>query len=112
MGVLGAALTTGVLGGFGVGALLGPLIGVLNGWSPGTDMRLLSGYLAGLYAAVFSLGLVVAALGLLAMGGRPGPRVSWALFHAWQEPPRLFDLEADDLGAHEDSLRSLGYVVV
>jgi len=79
MGVLGAAMATGVLGGLIAGAILALLVAVVNDWSFGADALLLSGYLAGLYAAVFCLGLLVAALGMLAMGGRPGPRVFWAL---------------------------------
>lgn len=77
--VLGAALLTALLGGAAVGIGLGARIAMLNGWGAGSDLLLLTAYLSGLYGLVFAVGLGAVALGLLAVGGRPGPRVFLAV---------------------------------
>lgn len=74
-GAAGVALASG--GAIGVG--LAAWIARLNGWSFGGDAALIAVYLGALYTGVIGCGLVGSALFLLALGGRPGPRVFFGL---------------------------------
>jgi hypothetical protein len=79
LGVLRAAVGVAIASGALIGVLLGASIAQLNDWGLGRDAVLVAAYLAALYAAVIGVGLVACALGLLALGRRPGPRVFWGL---------------------------------
>jgi hypothetical protein len=77
--VLGSAVLAGIAGGLAAGLGLGVAVAAKNDWAFGSDAVLLCAYLVGLYALVYSVGLGVAALALVAVGIRPRTRFLAAL---------------------------------
>lgn len=72
--VLGTALAVAWLGGLATGIALGATLWVLNELDAANGL-VLSLYLTALYGIVYSVGLVGAAILLVAVGRRPGPRL-------------------------------------
>lgn len=79
---LGAALTVAAIGGLAVGAGLAAFIGVDNALGV-LDSLLLAVHLSALYGTVFGIGLLAAAVALIAIGRRPNKRLFTALLLAF-----------------------------